>query len=77
MLSVFLLQAFHSSSIDLMDVRSVHFLNSRPSNQSAGDLLVDVFSDIDAGVISHVPGTEDNFVRYQFSTICSINKILG
>ncbi|XP_055505811.1 AP-2 complex subunit alpha-2-like isoform X2 [Leucoraja erinacea] len=64
--------AFHSSSIDLMDVRSVHFLNSRPSNQSAGDLLVDVFSDIDAGVISHVPGTEDNFVRF----VCKNSGVL-
>ncbi|XP_032894316.1 AP-2 complex subunit alpha-2-like isoform X2 [Amblyraja radiata] len=65
-------QAFHSSSTDLMDVRSVHFLNSRPSNQSAGDLLVDVFSDIDAGVISHVPRTEANFVRF----VCKNNGVL-
>ncbi|XP_051885515.1 AP-2 complex subunit alpha-2-like [Pristis pectinata] len=64
--------ASHSSSSDLLDLRAVHLVNSDPSHQSAGDLLVDVFSDVDGGITSHVPGTEANFLRF----VCKNSGVL-
>lgn len=58
-----------SPSADLLNLRSVSVTGS--AAPSAGNLLVDVFSDTSA-TASLAPGTEDNFLRF----VCKNNGVL-
>lgn len=59
-----------SPSADLLNLRSVSVTGS--AAPSAGNLLVDVFSDTTSATASLAPGTEDNFLRF----VCKNNGVL-
>ncbi|XP_069803277.1 AP-2 complex subunit alpha-1 isoform X2 [Dendropsophus ebraccatus] len=59
-----------SPSADLLNLRTVPVTGS--AAPSAGNLLVDVFSDSPSAAASLAPGTEDNFLRF----VCKNNGVL-
>ncbi|XP_078076479.1 AP-2 complex subunit alpha-2 isoform X2 [Mustelus asterias] len=61
-----------SSSSDLLRLGSVHLLNSAPKYLSEGGLLVDMFSNVNPGIISQVASAEDSYLRF----VCKNNGVI-
>ncbi|XP_039609083.1 AP-2 complex subunit alpha-2 isoform X3 [Polypterus senegalus] len=66
------LESTPSPSTDLLGIESTAVLNSVPLNSTGGSLLVDVFSENSAPVVTLAAAAEENFSRF----VCKNNGVL-